>query len=75
MRDRVVHLSCSQHIHKENYLTLCYYLHTNTAVVVLRSTTVVKLLYVSSYYTGMFSFASQGSNGTTVIECAQPQGV
>ncbi len=46
---------------------LCYYLHTNTAVVVLlHSTTVVTLLHVSGYYTGVFSFVFLGSTATTV---------
>ncbi len=56
VRDHAVHLSCNQHIYKENYLTLCYYLRTNTAIIVLHSTTVATLLHVSGYYTGVFSF-------------------
>ncbi len=56
----------SMSIKKISYV-VCYYLHTNTVVIVLHSTTVATLLHVSSYYTGVFSFVSLWSN-TTVVE-------
>ncbi len=52
---------------------VCYYLHGNTAVIALHSTTVATLLHVSSYYTGVFSSVSLGRKAVTVVECVQFQ--
>ncbi len=57
----------------KNYLMFCYYLHGNTLVMALHSTTVATVLHVSGYYTGAFSFVSLGSKAITVVECVQFQ--
>ncbi len=52
---------------------VCYYLHGNTAVIALHSTTVATLLHVSGCYTGEYSFVSLGRKAITVVECVQFQ--
>ncbi len=56
-----------------NYLMFCDYLHGNTLVVALHSTTVATVLHENGYYIGAFSFVSLGINAITVVECVQFQ--